>query len=81
MEVMNRDQPKTENLFGFDQVPNISAREGPASGAGTFFLNWAGVQTVGIVFQVNCSDLGEGGAVPGKSRGEQTCRFHARPFR
>src|ERR1700733_14966350 len=74
MEVMNRDQAKTENLFGFDQVPNVSAREGPASGAGTFFLNRAFVQAVRIVFQINRSDLGKGGAVPGKSRGEHTVK-------
>ena len=39
VEVMDGDQAKSENFFGFDQVPDVSARECPASAAGALFFN------------------------------------------
>ena len=49
MEVMHRDQAKAEDFFRFGQVPDVSAREGPASGAGTVFFDRTLVETVGVV--------------------------------
>src|SRR4029077_20417394 len=44
------------------------------SGKGTFFFDWAFVEAVGVVLQVNRSDFGERRAVPGESRWEHTIK-------
>ena len=70
MEVVGRDQTKTEDFFRFDQVADVSARKAPASGTGTLFFNRALVETIGVVFQVDGADFGEGCAVPRESSWE-----------
>src|ERR1700730_1481261 len=74
MEVMDCNQAKTENFFRFDQVANVSAGKGPASGASTFFFDWAFVETVGVVLQVDRSDFGECRAASGEPRREHTIK-------
>jgi hypothetical protein len=39
MQVVRSDEPKAENLFRFDKVPEVSAGKVPASGASTRFFD------------------------------------------
>ena len=68
IEIVHCNEAKAEYLLRFDQVTNVTARKSPTCRTSTLFFDWTFVETVGVIFQVDCTEPGKRGAVPGKTR-------------
>src|SRR5205809_3061045 len=68
IEIMQRDQTQTKNLFRLDEVTDVAAREFPARGASAVFLDRSLVQRELRILQIDCAGSSKRSSVACKSR-------------